>query len=139
MKMSRKRLQQIRALRQEIDTLKNKYMVMPVTEEVADTVGDYRMGMKRTVVIRGQSDYRSRQLEEKIMIKSKRLENEVMLLENFLDGIEDSEMRDIIRLYFVEGLTQEEIGRRKGYSRQAIQKKIDKFFEKNKSGTNSKK
>jgi predicted DNA-binding protein YlxM (UPF0122 family) len=60
-----------------------------------------------------------------------------LLLENYLEGIEDSEMRDILRLYFALGLTLEEIGRRKGYSRQAIGKKIDKFLEKEKSSTSS--
>ncbi len=139
MHMSRKRLQSLRALRQELDTLENKYMKIPKSEEVADTVGDYSLGVKRTLVIRGQSDHRSRKIEERITIKSKRLENEVLLLENYLDDVEDSEMRDILRLYFAEGLTQEEIGRRKGYSRQAITSKIDKFFEKDKSSTNGRK
>lgn len=137
MRITRKRLQAIRALRQEIDTLEKKYIKMPRIEEVADTVGDYSFGTKRTLVIRGQSDERSRNLEEKLLIKQAKLENEALLLENFLENVEDSEMRDILRLYFVLGLTQEEIGRRKGYSRQAITKKIDKFFEENKSSTSS--
>lgn len=137
MRMTRKRLQAIRALRQELDTLEKKYIKTPKREEVADTVGDYSLGVKRTLVIRGISDQRSRELEEKILIKQAKLENEALLLENFLEEVEDSEMRDILRLYFVLGLTQEEIGDRKGYSRQAITKKIDRFFEEDKSSTSS--
>ena len=139
MRITRKRLQTIRALRQELDTLEKKYIKIPKIEEVADTVGDYSFGLKRTMVIRGQSDFRSKELEEKILVKQAKLENEALLLENYLEGIEDSEMRDILRLYFILGLTHEEIGERKGYSRQAITKKIDKFFEKEKSSTSSKK
>ena len=138
MKMSRKRLETIRSLRQELDTLEKKYIKTPKLEEVADTVGDYSLGIKRTLVIRGKSDYRSKELENKILTKQARLENEALLLENYLENVEDSEMRDILRLYFVLGMTQEEIGARKGYSRQAIGKKIDKFFEKDKSSTSSK-
>lgn len=138
MRITRKRMEMIRALKQELETLEKKYIKMPRMEEVADTVGDYSLGVKRTLVIRGHSDKRSKDLEEKIIVKQSKLENEVLLLENYLDGVEDSEMRDILRLYFVLGLTQDEIGVRKGYSRQAIGKKIDKFFEKEKSGTSSK-
>lgn len=138
MRITRKRMERIRDLKQELDTLEKKYIKIPRLEEVADTVGDYSLGMKKTLIIRGQSDKRSKDLESKIMVKQSKLENEVLLLENFLDSVEDSEMRDILRLYFVFGLTQEEIGVRKGYSRQAIGKKIDKFFEKDKSSTSSK-
>ena len=127
--MNRKRLESLRALKQELDTLCNKYMKMPVMQEEADTYGDYSLGMKRTKVIRGQSDYRSKKLTEKIETKSKRLEKEVLRLEEFLDGVADSEMRDILRLYYAEGLSQEEIGRRKGYSRSAVATKIKNFFQ----------
>lgn len=137
MKITKKRLQAIRSLRQELDTLQTKYIKTPRVENVADTVGDYSLGVKRTLVIRGCSDKRSRELEEKITIKQAKLENEVLLLENYLEGVEDSEMRDILRLYFVLGLTLEEVGQRKGYSRQAIGKKIDKFLAKEKSSTSS--
>lgn len=137
--MDRKKLESLRALRQELNTLEHKYMKMPHHEEVADTYGDYSIGMKRTKIIRGQSNYRSQKLAERISAKSKKIEREVLELEEYLDNLDDSEMRDILRLYFAEGLTQEEIGRRKGYSRSAIGDKIEKFFEKEKSGTNGKK
>lgn len=129
MKVTRKRLEALRSLKQELDTLCNKYMKMPRTQEEADTYGDYNFGVKRTKVVRGQSDYRSKKVEEKITAKSKRLEKEVLILEDYLDTVEDSEMRDILRLHYAEGLSQEEIGKRKGYSRSAIATKIKTFFE----------
>ena len=129
--MNRKKLESLRALKQELDTLCNKYMKMPKAQEEADTYGDYNFGAKRTKVVRGQSDYRSKKIADKITTKSQRLEKEILQLEEFLDTVKDSEIRDILRLYFAEGLSQEEIGKRKGYSRSAVATKIKNFFQQN--------
>ena len=129
--MNRKKLESLRSLKQELDTLCNKYMKTPTYQEEADTYGDYSLGMKRTKIVRGQSDYRSKKIADRITNKSKKLEKEILQLEEFLDKVEDSEMRDILRLYYAEGLSQEEIGKRKGYSRSAVATKIKNFFERN--------
>lgn len=127
--MERKDLEQLRALRQELLTLQEKYLATPKTEAVADTYGDYRTGIKRTKVVSGMSSKRSDSLRHKMEHKEAVLSLRVEEMEDWLDGIEDSEMRDILRLYYVMGLSQEEIGYRKGYSREGITKKLDRFWK----------
>lgn len=128
--MNRKDMEQLRALRQELNTLNERYLHMPKSEEVADTYGDYRTGRKKRKVVRGYSSKRADNLKDKIDGKTNQLQAMIIELEEFLDSIESSEIRDIFRLYYVEGMTQEQIGDRKGYSRSAIGNKIDTFWDK---------
>ncbi len=129
--MNKEKLEQLRAMKQELDTLCERYLRMPPAEEVGDTYGDYRTGHKVVKVIQGASAVRSIKLKEKITVKRAALEKEILKLEEFLDSVDDSQMRDILRLYYAEGLSQGEIGRRKGYSRSAIGYKIDSFWNNN--------
>lgn len=126
--MQRKELEDLRNLKLELDTLEGRYLRMPLSEEVGDTVKDYRTGKGIPVLLQGRSSYRHDKLEQKIEQKSEELRCRITGLETFLDGVEDSEMRNILRLYYAEGLPQKEIAKRCGYSRSAITRKIAKFF-----------
>lgn len=130
MKMTKKRLENLRALKQELDTLQKRYITMPSCEEVGDTAGDYRTGKKRIIQLQGVSDKRYEELASRITKKSARLVSEIAALEQFLDGVEDGNMRDILRLYYAEGNTLEEVGRIKGYTPSGISIKIKNFFNK---------
>lgn len=129
--MKREDLEQLRALKQELDTLRERYLRLPLSEEVGDTYGDYRTGRKVVKVMHGISTARNSELKEKINIKTKAVEKAIFELEDFLDAVPDAEIRDIFRLYYAEGLSQQEVGKAKGYSRQAIGYKIDSFWADN--------
>lgn len=126
--MKRKDLESCRALVQELKTLETEYLNIPHEEAIGDTYGDYRSGYKVTKVMFGKSTERSDKLKEKITSKAQRLRERIYEIENWLDEIDDSFMRDVIRLYYVCGETQEEIGRRKYYSQQRINQKIEDFW-----------
>lgn len=126
--MKRKDMEELRALREELDTLKTKYLRMPSSEHVGDTYGDYRSGRKVIKVAYGDSSERKDRLRDKIEKKAERIEEKIRQQEEFLEEVEDSTMRDILRLYYAEGMSQAEIGKRKGYSRSAIGAKIDRFW-----------
>lgn len=130
MKMTKKRLENLRALKQELETLQKRYITMPSCEEVGDTAGDYRTGKKRIIQLQGVSNERYKQLGKKIYLKSEQLANEIEELEHFLDDVEDSQMRNILRLYYAEGYTLEEVGEIVGYTSSNIWAKINKFFGK---------
>lgn len=129
MEITKKRLEKLRALKQELNTLQYNYITMPTSEEVGDTAGDYRTGHKRIIKLQGASDEKYRELGDKIARKSQRLAGEIIALEEFLDEVDDSTMRDILRLYYAEGRTLEEVGALKGYTPSAIYYKIKNFFE----------
>ena len=50
-------------------------------------------------------------------------------MESLLDQITDPQTRDIIRLYYVNGLTQEQIAEELGYDARTIRRKIKIFWE----------
>ena len=52
-----------------------------------------------------------------------------MMLENWLDSVQDPELRDILRLQYINGLTQEEIADEFGYSVITIKRRLRKFWE----------
>lgn len=130
MKMTKKRLENLRALKQELETLQKRYITMPSCEEVGDTAGDYRTGKKRIIQLQGVSDKKYEELGNTISKKTAKLVSEIAALEQFLDGVDDSNMRDILRLYYAEGKTLEQVGAIKGYTPSNIYYKIRNFFEK---------
>lgn len=126
--MERKDMEELRALREELDTLETKYLRMPSSERVGDTYGDYRSGRKVIKITYGNSNEKKDKLRERIEKKAEKLEEKISRQEDFLETVEDSSMRDILRLYYADGMSQAEIGQRKGYSRSAIGAKIDRFW-----------
>ena len=52
------------------------------------------------------------------------------MLENWLDNVPDPELRDILRLQYINGLTQEEIAQELGYSVITIKRRLRAFWEK---------
>lgn len=126
--MKRKDLEQLRALNQELETLRKAYRFAPA-EDVGDTYGDYRTGRKIVKVMYGKSSPKKRRLEKEIGQKADAICGKLLEMEAWINAVEDAEMRDILRLYYAVGLTQEEIGGLKGYERSSIGKKIDRFWE----------
>ncbi|MBD9082002.1 MAG: DUF1492 domain-containing protein [Lachnospiraceae bacterium] len=53
-----------------------------------------------------------------------------MDIECFIEGLKDIEDKTILRLKYIDRLTDEQIGRELGYDRSSISKKIDKILEK---------
>lgn len=127
--MKRKDLEDCRALVQELNTLEKEYLGAKDGEDIGDTYGDYRSGFKVTKVMYGKSSKKAEKLQEKILAKADKLREKIYEIETWLDGIEDPFMRDVIRLYYVCGETEIEIGKRKNYSNSRISQKIEKFWK----------
>lgn len=71
----------------------------------------------------------SERIKKKKAEKVAELESLLFSLECFIQSQEDPELRDILRLYYEEGLTQTTIALKLGYSRQAIGMKLKRFFD----------
>lgn len=125
--ISKEHLEALRALKREIESLE---ATEPRPRLVQISYKDYRTGKgipKTDVGIDDGSD-EAQELQRKIESKRRALVRAVSALEDWLDAVEDPEDRAILRWYYVEGLTQEEIGLRMGYSRSAIQYKVQEFW-----------
>ena len=128
--MKRKDFEQLRALRQELGTIEEKLARIPKRESVGDTYADYRTGQKKIKVLQGTSSKRHDNLAERYRTTALRLKEKILSAEDELEKIEDPVIRDIFRLYYEDGLTEEEVADRKGYSRSAISTKINDFWNK---------
>lgn len=128
--MTKHELQQMKKLKSEIKDLqeridRNKFNPK---NEVADTVKDYRTGQGKTIVIQGYGSEEWKRLQMKYTQRLGDITRRLLLCEIFLDMVNDSEMRQILRYRYEDGMTHEEIGAKMGFSRQAIQKKEERFW-----------
>lgn len=129
--MNKNELKQLRKLIAEKNDLERRIESRKFnpSEEVADTAKDYRTGFGRTIVIRGYGDKNWQKLRDQWYTKLIKISGRIQQMEHFLDGVDDAEMRELLRLRYQDGLSQEEVGEKMGYSRQAIQKKEERFWK----------
>lgn len=130
--LKRKDFERLRALKQELDTIEKRISRTPSTELLGDTYGDYRTGYKHTRVLQGYSSERKQKLEAKYEAIAENLGRKIEETEEALADIDDPVIRDIFRLYYQEGLSEEEVAKRKGYSRPRISQMINEFWKDNK-------
>lgn len=131
-KITKRDCEQLRALKKEYRHLNDEYIdaICFPKEKVADTAKDYKTGHPHTIITEGYGDSRFPAIREKMSRKQREIEKRIYDIETFLDGINDSEMRTIMRMRYCDGLTQEEIAEKLGYSRSGIEKKIHRFWKK---------
>ena len=58
-----------------------------------------------------------------------KLEAEQDCIEEWVFGIRDSRTRRIFQMYFLEGLTQEKVGRKMNMDRSVVSRKIDSYLK----------
>ena len=69
------------------------------------------------------------QLIKKLIATKKKLQAKIIDAERFIETQTDSELRTILRSYYINGLSQEEIGKLLGYDRSTITKKLKRFWK----------
>lgn len=128
--MTKKRLKKMRSLIKEARHLQ-EMLDRPArpSEYVGDTAKDYRTGRPHSITIAGYGEVSYSELKDRYYRKLRAIQEEIASLEEFLDGIEEPQERDIIRLYYVNGLTQEQIAEELGYARETISRKIRDFWK----------
>lgn len=129
--MIKSRLKKMRALIREAEHLQSQYteMICFPKEQVVDSAKDYSTGHPHTISISGYGDSSYMDVRQKLYEKQRQIQAEVAFLENWLDGIPDPEMRDILRMQYVNGLTQEQIAAELGYARETVSRKLKAFWE----------
>lgn len=127
-KQELKHLKKLIAEKKDLESRLEKQQFKP-KEELADTVKDYRTGYPKTIVIRGYGDKEWQRLRDVYYMKLGDICGRIQRMEDFLNSVEDAELREILRLRYQDGLSQEEIAERLNYSRSAIQKKEERFWK----------
>lgn len=128
--MERERLNQLRHLVIESKHIHDKLISRtPAIKTYGDTTGDYRTGHKRIIIIRGDTDPVEDRYIRRMTEKKKLIDIEIYHMEEWLESIESSRSRNVLRLYFQEGLTQSEIGERLSIERSLVSKIIAEAVE----------
>ncbi len=129
--MTRKRLEQYQSNKAEIKELRYKLQHLGEGDSLIgnDVVFDYQTGYPRAQAIVGY-DY---ELEAK---RKKRYTDQIAKLELDQDQIEawvfairDSRTRRIFQMYFLEGLTQEKVGRKMYMDKATVSRKINDYIK----------
>lgn len=135
--MTRAEMEQIKTIPSEIDAIKDT-LNNPRMEYVNVYYKDYRTG-KGIPKSRSEYDYDHlewNKLKRKLKRKIERLGRLVVKAEKFIETIDDSELRTILRQYYINGRTQEAIGSQLGYDDSTISKKLDAFWKEHSNNSN---
>lgn len=127
----KKRLKKLRALIKEAEHLQSEYndLICFPKEPVCDSYKDYRTGYPHTKPMAGYGDSDYVDIRQRLYEKHRQIQGEIAFLEEWLDSIPDPEIRDILRLLYINGLTQEQIAAELGYSVITIKRRLKNFWE----------
>lgn len=128
--MTKTDLEQLKPLILEINNLQKDIDNIPIT---SDSVTGSRLHIpydKHSIPIEGLDIKKRIRLKARLQIKLDELQEQLKAMEDWLDTVEDSEMRVILRLKYRNSMTHQEIAGQLGYSRIAITQKISRFFKK---------
>lgn len=127
--MTRKEMEQCISLRYEIKAIEDS-MKSPKSTYVVVFYKDYRTGRgipkAKQEVDNGESEMKA--LRKRLLSRRRRLMKKLQAAESFIDTIDDSEMRTILRMYYINGDSQKDIGESMHYTQTAISAKIRAFW-----------
>ena len=128
-RMIRKDLEDCIALRHEIQAIKES-MENPKSTYVSIFYKDYRTGkgIPKSMTGLDNGEEQLRILTEALIDRRKKLIRKLASAEKFINGLDDTEIRAIFRMYYINGTSQAEIGRIMNYSQAAISTKINAFW-----------
>jgi hypothetical protein len=130
--MTRERLEAYRSNREEIKELKYKLDHMGEGDSLVgnDVIFDYKKGYPRAQAIVGYDYELGAKRRKRYKTQLAKLEAEQDGIEEWIFGIRDSRTRRIFQMYFLEGLTQEKVGRKMNMDRSVVSRKIEGFLKK---------
>lgn len=129
--MDKERLKKLRSLIKEAEHLEIEIedIKFQPKEQLADTAKDYKTGYPLTIVIEGFGDSRYADLKHRLYEKLGKVQAERWELENWLDSVQDPELRTILRMQYVDGLTIEAVAEELEYSVATINRRLQKFWQ----------
>lgn len=129
--MTKEQLEQYISIKEEINDLESELNMRKssVSDIVKGSMDEYPYTQHGITVWGVSND--SYTLDFKLTLKKKELEQKRLEIEEFLDSIQDSKIRRIIRLKFIKGKTWKQTAFALGWhDEQLPRKKLDRFLEK---------
>lgn len=128
--MTKKEMEELISIKQEINAIEMS-LCAPKSTYTFAFYKDYKTGFPIPKIETGYDDgsiYKD-QLIKKLIATKKKLQAKIIDAERFIETQTDSELRTILRSYYINGLSQEEIGKLLGYDRSTITKKLKRFWK----------
>lgn len=131
--MTKNRLKKLRSLIKEAEHLQselNDTLLFPSRSDyVADSAQNYRTGKPHTFKVEGygQDDYVK--LRQKLYGKRNQALKEIAEMEEWLNSVADTRIRNILRLQYWDGLTQEKIAEKYDCDVRTIKRWLKNFWE----------
>lgn len=128
--MDYEQLKQLRSLRREAEGL--KYSIAHAKPEiVTDYYKDYRngRGVPKSLVGLTFNAKSINARERRLKSKLGEIRGLIEAIEKDIEAISDPDMRSILRMYYIEERSQEEIGSVLGYDKATISRKIKAFYK----------
>ncbi len=129
--MTKKQLQQHRALKREIEEL-DKKILQEQKKEISVTQEKVKASMKDFPYIEiynVEQAYISRKLINEYQKRKLKAEKETLEIETFISSISDAEIRLMFQYSFIDGMKQREIAERLHMERSNISKKITEILQ----------
>ena len=128
----------IKKLRRELADIEERIKNLKVSGKdlVTDTVNDYSNGFPKVIAISGYGDEKYKDAKNKLYNQYARKRIEIL---REIDKVEaaiseaDPETRTILRMIYIDGISQEEIAKQMSYSRETIKRRLKHFHLKHKS------
>lgn len=127
MPMEKEKFDKVNAIAREIVSLERMIKKFP-TGIVVDWANDYSTGRARPITLIGIAD--CSYLHKRLEVYKRTLDKQMDIIEQAIEQHPDSTTRDIMRMKYIEGLTNREIAIISGYSEQAIKWRQRRFFTK---------
>ncbi len=129
--MTRKQLEQYKSKKEEIAELEAAISKLGSGEGLmgSSTVFDYRSGYPVPQAVVGVDREKFWSTKERYEAKIAELKAECEEVERFVEGIGDSLTRRIFRMYFIDGIRQEDIAAAVHIHRSRISRKISDFLK----------
>lgn len=129
--MKREQLEDYRSKKGEIKELEYRLQHLGEGDSMVgnDVIFDYRSGFPIPQSVVGTDWDKVTRTENRCKSRIQKLKTECDEIEQFVEDIEDSVMRRIIRMYFIDGMSQENVAKSVGYSRGRVSQKINDFLK----------
>lgn len=118
----------IKYLKAEIKAIEDMLKNLPKAQDLVKGSDEEYPYCERRIRLEGSDEIKASKLSKKYKRRLEDLQDELSVCEDLLNKIEDVETRVILRLYYVNSLSQKEIGEELGYTQSNVAKKLKKIF-----------
>ncbi|WP_130861448.1 hypothetical protein [Bacilliculturomica massiliensis] len=128
--MTKGELEQLRSLINEARHLQEELHSLPFTSDSVRGSMIEHPYIERTILIDGVDESRCVRLRKRLERKLADIQDEIERMEDWLDGVDDPEMRDILRMRYRNGLSWRRVAGELGYADESVvRKRYDRFLK----------